>query len=253
MRLSSIIACAAALVAVMASGALSNAASPRASVKLTECQSGDSGKDRFATFHSRMKLVNGAHRMWMRFTLFERVGDDPPTVVSTPGLRVWRKSRLGVERFGYKQTVAGLEVGGVYHALVRYRWYDAEGRLLRTARKESPECVVAGELPNLRVRDVRGVPGDVPATETYSVDVTNDGKVAAGPARVELIVDGAAPDARTLDDLAPRETRTVRFSGPACRSQIRAVVDRENDVRETSESDNTLKSSCPTAAGASGL
>lgn len=253
MRNASILASIAALAAIaVAAGGPATAASPRALVSLTACSTGDEASERRATFYGRMKYVPGASRMWMRFTLFERAGDEAPTVVAAPGLRVWRKSRPGVRKFGYSQTVAGLEVGGWYSALVRYRWYDAKGRLIRTARHTSTECFVAGDLPNLRVADVRGVPGETPGTETYSVDVANDGKVAVESARVDLVVDAVAADRGTVDSLGPGQTKTIRFTGPACRDRIRAVVDREDDVRETSESDNTLRSRCPTIAGAPG-
>jgi hypothetical protein len=251
MRIASILLCAAAFAAVATVPA--SAASPRASVKLTACQTGDEPTERLATYQGRMKHVPGAVRMWMRFTLFERVGDEQPVVVAAPGLRVWRKSRTGVRKFVYSQTVAGLGVGGQYSALVRYRWYDAKGRLIRTARHTSKECLVAGDLPNLRLVDVRGVAAATPGTETYSVDVTNTGRVAAGGTRVHLFVDGIAADSETIDGLAPGETKTVRMNGPACTARIRAVVDRDDDVRETTEADNTLRSSCPSAAGAPGV
>ena len=254
MRLAAILACAAALVAlVVAGGGSAPAASPRASVKLDACQTGDAPRDRLATFHGRMKAVSGAARMWMRFTLFERTGDEPAQVVSAPGLRVWRKSRTGVKKFGYAQTVQGLEVGGAYSAQVRYRWYDDDGELIKTSRKTSAECLIAGDLPNLRIADVRGIPGPSPGTESYSVDVKNDGRAKSAAARVELVVDGAAPDATSVSALEPGEAKTVHVTGPACSLRIRAVVDREDSVRESAESDNTLRSGCPSAAGAPGL
>jgi hypothetical protein len=222
-------------------------------VRLTACQTGDEERERLATFHGRMTTIPGAERMWMRFTLLERVGTGPELVVPTTQLRVWRKSRPGVRTFGYRQTVAGLENGTTYRALVRFRWYDSEGRLLRSARRHSPECRIAGDLPNLRVLDVRALPGDTPGTEVFSVDVTNDGKARADVARLDLFVDSGAPDGQDVGPLEPGETRTVRFTGPACRNRIRAVVDRENAIREMREDDNRLASRCPTAAGAPGF
>ncbi len=118
-------------------------------LKVRSCEVGDTAKQRSATFYARMQAVKGTSQMSMRFTLIDRAGDGPPTVVDNPSLAQWRKSRPGVMRFGYAQSVAGLSPGGVYAVQVQFRWLDAHGHVIRSVKRTSASCRQEGELPNL--------------------------------------------------------------------------------------------------------
>src|SRR4051812_49284686 len=88
-----------------------------------------------------MSSVAGATRMSMRFTLLER----PPAAadfvrLDVPRLRAWRTSRAGVARFAYSQRVIGLRPGADYRALVQFRWLDANGGVVATAKRLSAVC-----------------------------------------------------------------------------------------------------------------
>jgi hypothetical protein len=196
-----------------------------------------------------MRAVKGTDQMAMRFTLIDRAGDGPPQAVDSPALAQWRKSRHGVSRFGYAQSVAGLDAGGVYAVQVQFRWIDARGRVIRTVKRTSDTCRQEGELPDLSITRLAARPGESSGTELYSVDVTNSGQGEARSVTVDLFVDGAGADAATLDLVKPGETVTVRFTGPVCKRAVRALADKGDTLSETNEDDNILRSGCPATGG----
>jgi hypothetical protein len=218
-------------------------------LKVRACDVGDTAKQRSATFYARMQAVKGTSVMSMRFTLIDRAGDGPPSIIDSPALAQWRKSRAGVMRFGYSQSVAGLNAGGVYAVQVQFRWTDARGRVIRSVKRTSDSCRQEGQLANLAITRVAARPGDASGTEHYSVDVTNSGRGEARLVDIDLFVDGAGADTYRLELVKPGETVTVRFTGPVCKSSVRAVADKGDTVNETNEDDNVLRSRCP-AVGA---
>jgi archaellum component FlaF (FlaF/FlaG flagellin family) len=239
------IACLAA-TCVLLPAAVAHAATTQ--LKVRSCEAGDTPKHRAATFYARMYAVKGTNTMAMRFTLINRAGDGPPSVVDNPSLSQWRKSRAGVSRFGYAQSVEGLERGGVYAVQVQFRWLDMRGKVIRSVKRTSSSCRQQGELPNLSVTRVTARAGQASGTELYDVDVTNSGRGKAQKVDVNLFVDGAAADSYRLDLVKAGETVTVHFTAPSCKQSLRAVVDRADKINETNEDDNVLRSRCPAIA-----
>jgi hypothetical protein len=230
-----------AIVAAAAPGAL--AATPVSSVHVADCQTGSDAAHRLATYHAQMQAVSGTARMSMRFQLIQRVPGAAPHPVADSGLGAWRRSRPGVKKFGYSQTVKGLEAGVLYRAAVQFRWFDSSGRVIRRAKVTSGSCSQRGDLPNLVVKAVKIAPGASAGTAVYSVAVGNTGKAAAKGFSVALMVDGALSDSTTVDQLDAGDTKTVKLTGPVCH-RLRAIVDRERAVTETVEDDNSLSSRC---------
>jgi hypothetical protein len=237
----------AALAALLALPPAANAGGI-ATLKVRACQTGDSSKDRLVTFYGRMHAVPGTSRMQMRFALIDRSADGA-SLVATPKLAKWRKSRVGVKTFGYAQTITGLQKGGAYAATVEYRWRDARGHVIKSARRTSGDCRQNGQLPNLMVGRIDARPGDAAGALDYTVFVTNNGDADADDLQVELFVDGAAVNTAPIDLIEAGETVQVKFSGPACQERVRAVVDRKNSVPETTEDDNVRHSRCPAVDG----
>jgi hypothetical protein len=214
------------------------------SVKVDGCRTGKLPDTRLATFEGNMRTVKGATRMAMRFHLLERTTSaEPAHAVKVPSLLPWRKSRSGVKQFSYSQTVKGLSSGVTYSSRVQYRWYNANGKVIRRAELESGTCVQDGELPNLVLGSVRSAPGSTDGTAVYTVQVGNTGQGAVQAFTVTLIADGAHIDTRTLDGLKAGEFTTVKFTGPFC-TRLRAEVDRGKTVPETVEEDNSLRARC---------
>src|SRR3954453_18703968 len=121
-------ACAVLLCLLLPAGAAARASKATTILKVRSCDVGSTAKQRAATFYARMYAVKGTDQMQMRFTLIDRAGDGPPDVVDSPALSQLSKSRHGVSRVGYAQSIAGLDAGGVYAMLVQFRWIDARGR-----------------------------------------------------------------------------------------------------------------------------
>ena len=201
--------------------------------------------DRAATFYARMDAIPGASsKMQIRFQLQERLGrDDSWSKLDVPALRQWHTSQAGVKRFGWKQTVDALRVGGAYKARVQYRWLSSTGIVIDTFSRDPPVC--RGPLPNIVVGDLSVKPGPTSDTRTYRVTISNRGKVDADEVDVQLSVDKAILDTVTVSSLGAGESRTVSFSGPDCRRGIRVKADPGNSIGETIEDDNSQLFSCP--------
>ena len=225
------------------------AAAARAEAELRSCATDEEGDMPAASFYGRMQAVPRTRRMWMRFTLLERVGTGRFGRVQAPGLEVWRKSRPGVRSFGFLQRVRALRSGGDYRALVRFRWYGRDGRLIRRSVDRSTTCRQGGPAANLRIAQVSARPGPSRETVVYSVDVRNAGGTAVEGAEVALAVDGAALDSARVGPLEPDDVRTVQFTGPVCHQGYRTKVDSAKEINESDELDNVRRGPCPPVRG----
>ncbi len=244
-RLAALVA--ATAVAVPAALAVPGSAkAPVAGVRVSECSTGPEANDRFVEFRGAMQQTAGSETMWMRFGLQERLGDRAFARTRVPGLGMWRKSRPGVLRFVHRQQVLALAEGSEYRARVHFRWYDADGELVKETVRRSPSCRQQGNLPNLVVNQIRANPAaGPPGVDRYEVRVVNRGRAAVDGAELALAVDAAALDTVAVGALEPGEGRQVSVNGPACKKWARAEADPADTVGESSESDNVLRSPCP--------
>jgi hypothetical protein len=220
----------------------------RTEVTVRRCETGDTPGERLALFRGQMRAIRHTRRMMMRFVLIERSPEGESPAAAPKRLSRWHRSRRHVRTFRYKQTVTGLQPGVTYLTLVRYRWLRKGKRKSLTVRRRSAECRQDGDLPNLAVGPISARRGLAPGNEIYSMPVTNTGKAVADSVKVDLMVDSASADAYTIESLAPGQTETIEISGPACRGHVRAVVDPENRIVETTEGDNSRRRRCPPVA-----
>ena len=190
-----------------------------------------------------MKLVDGADRMALRFTVLERTGVEGDRAVKVPGLRRWHRSKPGVVSLRYRQRVRNLAANAAYRAKVDYRWYSSSGAELLRAQRRSARCRQFVTLPNLvaKLTDVRR--GKVPGVMRYESKVSNTGGAAVAAVPLRLTVDGNVVDTVSLS-LGPHETRTVVIRGPKCRTLARVEADPEKTIAETSETDNAHELTC---------
>jgi CARDB len=233
------------LTAVLATAALGAAASAAAvdtqpaRVSLLDC----SFQDHSATFYARMKLVDGADRMALRFTLLERTGVEGDKPVKAPGLSRWHWSKPGVLALRYRQRVRNLEQNASYRARVDFRWYSASGEEIQRVQRRSPRCRQFVTLPNLTTRITRVAHTDVPGVMRYEALVTNTGQAAAASVPLRLSVDGDVVDTISFP-LGAGEEKFVVIRGPYCQSLVRAEADPEKAIAETSEADNAHELTC---------
>jgi hypothetical protein len=229
------------LVAVWAPAAQADAP---AVVRMLSCTPWEEGLGGSVTYVARMKSVPGAARMALRIRLFEKIGDGTFERVSAEGLGVWRKSHPAASVFRYEQHVRGLHKGSIYRVTVGYRWLDADGQPILTARRRSARCSQDGGLPNLRIASIDVSSGEVKETSVYKVRVVNRGTAPAANVGVLLRVDGEIVDEEVIEALQPKEVHTVTFNGPVCRERMRVVVDPDELIAESRERDNVRDPSC---------
>jgi len=227
--------------------AVAGASSP-ASVRLVACVPADAAEERSATFEARARAVGDSARVQVRFMLHVRAdrGGGWRRVVA-PALEEWLSSDPGVRRYSYARTVENLMAPAGYRAVVRVRWLDAGGVVLRTARVTSATCWQPDLRPNLIATALRVAPAPEPGTHRYDVRVRNAGRAAAGAFTVGLRMGDAELAPVALEGLAPGEARVVTFTGPACApgTSLTATVDPDDAVEEADEDDNVLRASCP--------
>jgi hypothetical protein len=235
-RLPVVLLTAAFLAVPAAAGAKGSAA-----VHLKSCKTGSEARDRKATFKAWMHAVPGTARMAVRFKLVaQKPGRSAHRVEGLDALNVWHRSDKGVTRYAFSQTVKRLAKGTSYRMVVRYRWYDADGELIKRAKRTSDECVQGGDLPNLIVPAVAIASDGAPS---YIVTVKNKGNAVAENFTVTLIIDGALVDERTIEQLEAGEKVFVEFNGPPC-LHVQAIADSEETVVERNEKDNSFSSEC---------
>ena len=210
-----------------------------ASVKLADCSVEESS----AAFYARMRPVAGGERMWMRFTVQEKHGDTYEPL-QAPGLSRWHRSKPGVSAFGYRQTVRGLQPGGLYRAKVSFRWYSAGGELVERTRRTSRVCRQFDAVPNLTSAIVASDPSKVPGVVRYLMRIANTGVAPAVDVQARLSVDGDVVDTVTVASLEPGESREVAVLGPACTSSVSSMADPDGVIVESAEDDNAHTIDC---------
>jgi hypothetical protein len=198
-----------------------------------------------AVFQGRMRKLPGTHRMAMRFTLLQRTGLGPGYApVAAPGLGKWRKSRVGVGAFGYKQAVRNLADGALYRVRVDFRWLDGDGKVLAKAQRKSSTCPERDALPNLRVKFVGVYHTPAAASDRYAIRVTNFGDASAQGVLTRLSVDGEVAASGTFGALAAKSSVKITLRGPECKDFVQAQVDPDSLIAESVETDNSQLRAC---------
>jgi hypothetical protein len=235
------------LAAALPAGAV--AATPAPDATLTTCRTDPAAAGgRYAVFTGSMPALPGTARMAMRFDLLQRRAPSAAfTSVVVPKWGGWDTSRPGRSSFSFSRRVNGLAPGSDYSAVVRFRWYDADGVLQHSARRVSATCRQPDTRPDLRAAPLSAERGQQPGTATYTYVVRNAGKGPAGPFDLVLTVGGAPQAAQRLGGLDAGEEQVVTLAGPLCQpgSTISLKVDASAEVDERDESDNVVESACP--------
>ncbi|HWG09660.1 MAG TPA: hypothetical protein VN672_11715 [Solirubrobacteraceae bacterium] len=112
------------------------------SATLEECLTASVQAERAAMFSGEMTSVPGAARMAVRIDLEERLpGELEYHTVMAPGLGVWRASDPRVKVYRYLKQVTNLTAPASYRGLVRFRWINARGRVIRRAERLTARCL----------------------------------------------------------------------------------------------------------------
>ena len=247
---------AAALVAALSPVALAGAAGPaKPAVKvplmaqLTRCPvPGVAAKP--VAFAASMPALPGSGpgaRMAMRFELQQRGGGRPwLPVTGVPSFDQWEQSQPGRPGFVVTKKVKGLPPGGAYRAVVRFRWLDDQGAVVRTTKRITALCLQPDTRPDLTPIAPAIVPGTRSDLVVYRITVSNKGKGNAASSDVTVEVNGTVQPAQRIDPLAPKTSTVVTFQAPRCEtgSIVRFRVDSSDELAEIDERNNLLERRC---------
>ena len=229
------------LIAVLALLGFPAGAAGAPGVRLVECVAALEAVDRSATFEARVHPVRGSERMQIRFTLQIREGAlQRWRRVAASAPDEWLTSFPDVRRYSYSRTVRNLSSPASYRMLVRFRWLDDDGEVLRRSRATSRACAQPDMRPDIVATAIVPVPGG------YEVKVRNRGRSDAGPFDVALAVGAIELPPAALDGLAAGERSSVAYIGPPCApgEPMQATVDPAGAVDERDEAGNALSVLC---------
>jgi hypothetical protein len=223
-------------------------AAQAATVRVTDCVPALDPEERTATFEARMRPVRDSERMQVRFAL--QVREDELHAwrrVAAEGFDTWLTSMPDVRRYSYAKTVVNLSAPAAYRTVVRFRWLDADGAVVKSAREVSASCRQPDMRPNLVPRRVDVLPGPDADTRSYAVTVRNDGRSAADPFTATLQAGGADLGTLGVLGLAAGVQRVITYTAPPCTAgaPLTVTLDPDEAVDERDEDDNVLIAPCP--------
>ncbi len=237
-------------LALAAPAAGAAVAVPRSAAKavLTSCERGTDELDRAAVFEGQMRMIAGASRMQMRFTLQARTPDTAHWgAVAAPGFGTSVSSAPGTSRYVYTKRVQNLLAPASYRVLLRFRWTAPSGRTIARTRAYSAACKQPDPRPNLVVSSLGVQPGTKAGRSRYVAFVRNTGRTAAGASSLRVALDGTALPLAAVTPLGPGEGVLVTVEGPACTeaTPVDADADAGEVVEERDELDNRFTRLCP--------
>ena len=213
---------------------------------LESCHTGAAALDRFAVFSAQMGSLPQSERMQVRFDLLQRLTGKAYHRLQAPGLGAWRSSIAGVDIFRYRKQVANLPAPGSYRALVRFRWLDANGKVIAGATRRTRTCKQPDLRPDLSVGTVTAQPA-ADGRARYTVLVRNEGRTASSVFSVGFAVGDQTQPTQAVQSLVPGEGRVLTFAAPRCSrsAPVRVTVDPDLAVDEADETNNTRTVVCP--------
>jgi hypothetical protein len=119
------------------------------SAKLEQCVTSVVQAERSATFAGEMTAIADTAHMAMRVDVQERLpGEALFHTLSAPGLGVWRSSDPKVKVYKYLKQVTNLSAPAVYRGLVRFRWLNSKGHVIKHAEHLTTRCAQPAAPPS---------------------------------------------------------------------------------------------------------
>jgi len=129
------------------------------SAKLEQCVTSVVQAERSATFAGEMTAIANTAHMAMRVDVQERLpGEALFHTLSAPGLGVWRSSDPKVKVYKYLKQVTNLSAPAVYRGLVRFRWLNAKGHVIKHAERLTARCAQPAAPPSRAPGALEGPP-----------------------------------------------------------------------------------------------
>ncbi|HEV3323851.1 MAG TPA: hypothetical protein VG147_16875 [Solirubrobacteraceae bacterium] len=122
---------------------------PALSAGVEQCVTAPTQAGRSVTFTGQMETVAGAHRMAIEIAVQEHTGEEEGFhTLTSAGLGTWQRSEAGVKIYKVRQAVTDLPAPAVFRAIVRYRWLNEKGQVIRHDERRTPTCRQPGEHSN---------------------------------------------------------------------------------------------------------
>ena len=119
---------------------------PTLSAGVEQCVTAATQPGRSVTFTGQMETVTGAHKMAIEIVVQERTPEEEGFhTLTTAGLGSWQRSEAGVKIYKVRQAVTDLPAPAVFRAIVRYRWMNEKGQVIRHDERRTPICKQPGE------------------------------------------------------------------------------------------------------------
>ncbi len=119
---------------------------PALTAGVEQCVTAPTQADRSVTFTGQMETVAGAHRMAIEIVVQEHTLEEEGFhTLTTAGLGSWQRSEAGVKIYKVRQAVTDLPAPAVFRAIVRYRWLNEKGEVIRHDERRTPICKQPGE------------------------------------------------------------------------------------------------------------
>lgn len=144
---------------------------PDATATLEQCLTALVQSERSATFVGEMTAVPGTARMEISIGLLERVSSEAQyRSVNAAGLGAWRGSAPSVKTYTYIKQVTNLSAPAFYRGVVRFRWLNAKGHLIKAQEMRTPRCEqpAASSSTGSEEPGSSSAPPSTPATTTPS-------------------------------------------------------------------------------------
>ncbi|UGS35043.1 CARDB domain-containing protein [Capillimicrobium parvum] len=235
------------LLALAAPAAASAAPASAVSTGIDQCVVAGSGTAGSVQFRSRMTAVPRSQQMWVRFDLQARLsGDSGYQNVSTRD-NGWIKSNAGVDEFIWHKLFQGLSAPGDYRARVRFRWLDADGKVVDSASRRTAVCSQPDMRPNLELTSLTAESTGDAGQLRYVLGLRNTGKGDSAAFDISFSVGGAPRPLVSVSGLPAGRSQTVAFVGDRCRpgEPVRLEADPSDRIAEVDEADNVLSTTCP--------
>jgi hypothetical protein len=131
----------AALMVLPGTGTGTASPAPVLSAGVEQCVTAATQAGRSVTFTGQMETVAGAHRMAIQVEVQEHAPEEEGFhALTTAGLGSWQRSEAGVKIYKVRQAVTDLPAPAAYRAIVRYRWLNERGQVIRRDQRRTPIC-----------------------------------------------------------------------------------------------------------------
>jgi hypothetical protein len=141
-RLSCVSALALALAAPANAQQTTTAEPSGVTATLEQCVTSTVQAERSATFTGEMTSIPGAVRLSMRIDVEERApGELEFHTVTAQGQGAWRAADPKVKVYKYLRQATNLSSPASYRGLVRFRWLNSKGHVIKHAERLTTRCV----------------------------------------------------------------------------------------------------------------